>query len=193
MDSDLNRSGGGWSLEVNRPYSWAWADTFTADECDRIIELAHFDMTEATTFGGVTDYRRSSVRFLYPSPATGWMFQRITGIVVAVNDQHFGFDLTDLIEGVQLSRYAAPSGHYDWHVDMTHQNLIRKLSLSVQLSDDDEYDGGDLELSTKQSVIAPRNVGAAILFPSWTSHRVTPVTSGVRYSLVCWVTGPPFR
>jgi len=71
MGSDLNRSGGGWSLEVNRPYSWAWADTFTADECDRIIELAHFDMTEATTFGGVTDYRQSSVRFLQPFDHAG--------------------------------------------------------------------------------------------------------------------------
>ena len=197
MGSDLNRSGGGWSLEVNRPYSWAWADTFTADECDRIIELAHFDMTEATTFGGVTDYRQSSVRFLYPSPATGWMFRRITGIVVAVNNQHFGFDLTGMIEGLQFTRYKPPAGHYDWHCDMAPDKAPRKLSLTIQLSDPDGYTGGDLELAAgggnSDVEVVGRERGRAFLFPSWMPHRVTPVTEGVRYSLVAWITGPLFR
>jgi PKHD-type hydroxylase len=187
---------GGWGLKSDPVDSFCvMPEAFSVAEC----QLIRGWLDETSTVGKVGDdlvdptIRVTENRYLYPSEETQWLFRRITDIVNAANAQHFGFDLTDLIEGVQLSRYAAPSGHYGWHVDMTHQNLIRKLSLSLQLSDDDEYDGGDLELSTKQSVIAPRNVGAAILFPSWTSHRVTPVTSGVRYSLVCWVTGPPFR
>jgi PKHD-type hydroxylase len=170
-------------------------EAFTVTECHLIRGWADDTPTVGKVGGDLVDptIRETENRYLYPSDDTQWLFRRITDIVNGANAQHFGFDLTDLIEGFQLSRYVAPSGHYGWHVDLTHRNLIRKLSLSVQLSDGDEYEGGDLELSSTSRIVAPRQIGTAILFPSWTSHRVTPVTEGVRHSLVSWVTGPPFR
>lgn len=193
----MTRQGGGWSLQVNRPYSWAWADTFTADECERIINFADSDLTDGVTLDGKSGHRRSSVRFLYPEPQAQWMFERITGIVTQTNDEYFGFDLTALIEGFQFTRYESPSGHYDWHCDMAANTAPRKLSLTIQLSDPDNYIGGDLQLSRggaeNDIEVMSRERGRAFLFPSWMPHRVTPVTEGVRYSLVAWVTGPPFR
>lgn len=64
----------------------------------------------------------------------------------------------------------------------------------MQLSDEDDYVGGDLELmfgDEPQKMIRKR--GTILCFPSYVLHRVTPVTEGTRYSLVAWITGPQFK
>lgn len=197
MTNDFNQGGGGWQFAINRPHDWVWANTFTADECDRIIELADCNMVDGPIDGRVSYVRQSSVRFLHPSSVTQWIFQRITDIVIKTNYEYFGFDLTGMVEGLQFTRYDSPDGHYGWHCDMGPDSVPRKLSLTIQLSDPDSYIGGDLQLSPGGSIVeaqvAGRERGRAFLFPSWMPHRVTPVTEGTRYSLVAWVTGPPFR
>ena len=69
----------------------------------------------------------------------------------------------------------------------------RKLSLSVQLSDGADYDGGDLRFPGPTDEPAPRERGALIAFPSFVTHRVEPVTRAERLSLVSWISGRPFR
>ena len=70
----------------------------------------------------------------------------------------------------------------------------RKLSLSLQLTDPSQYEGCDLQFQGGRRIeTAPRTRGALIAFPSYVLHRVTPITRGVRKSLVCWVSGPEFR
>jgi PKHD-type hydroxylase len=71
----------------------------------------------------------------------------------------------------------------------------RKISITIQMSESDEYAGGDLELWTggKESIKAPRGKGVAVLFPSYILHRVSPVTDGIRKSLVLWVGGSHYR
>ncbi|MDB2656544.1 2OG-Fe(II) oxygenase [Crocinitomicaceae bacterium] len=70
----------------------------------------------------------------------------------------------------------------------------RKLSVTVQLSDPDEYEGGDLEfMINHKTVKAPRKKGTIVVFPSFIMHRVTPITKGTRQSIVGWVSGPPYR
>ena len=85
-----------------------------------------------------------------------------------------------------------------------HVGLCRKISVTVNLSDPNDYDGGDLwltkhpqdsninELETFTNP-AFRDKGAVVVFPSWVRHRVTPVTRGTRYSAVAWFNGPPLR
>jgi PKHD-type hydroxylase len=71
---------------------------------------------------------------------------------------------------------------------------VRKLSLVIQLSDEEDYVGGNLELKFgKEPVILSKKRGTMLLFPYYVLHRVTPVTEGTRYSLVSWVTGPAFK
>jgi PKHD-type hydroxylase len=67
--------------------------------------------------------------------------------------------------------------------------------MSIQLSPADEYDGGNLDLMLGRDAlhVADRTPGAGILFPSWVMHRVSPVTRGVRRSLVVWMNGPEFK
>ena len=82
-----------------------------------------------------------------------------------------------------------------WHYDLGERGFAarRKVSVTVQLSDPREYDGGDLELMDGTmgggSTMAPAEQGCAAAFPSYLLHRVTPVTRGVRYVVVAWFAG----
>jgi len=199
LDFDLSeratRSGGGWQLADTTSDTWAWIDVLTPDECDSIIQIGkQVGLFHGTTKGSDNDPRRnSSVAFIHPSETTGWIFRKLTTAVAATN-QFFGFDLTHMLEGIQFTEYRAPGQNYGWHVDAGPGMSTRKLSLIVQLTDPDNYKGGELELNTYGDEIEMDKVrGRAFAFPSWTLHRVKPVTEGLRHSLVVWVTGPPFR
>jgi PKHD-type hydroxylase len=87
------------------------------------------------------------------------------------------------------------NSNYQKHMDLGRPFPNRKLSFSIQLSDDNEYTGGDLRFHyiKTQPEIAPRTRGKIIFFPTWMVHDVTPVTQGIRYSLVGWVNGPNFK
>jgi|TARA_B100000035_G_C20991540_1_gene550410 PKHD-type hydroxylase len=72
----------------------------------------------------------------------------------------------------------------------------RKLSFSLQLSDHDSYEGGNLQFMSDGShriYNAPRKKGTVIIFDSRIRHRVSKVRSGRRESLVGWVNGPRWR
>ena len=112
-------------------------------------------------------------------------------------------------EPMQITRYKK-GGFYKWHIDGFSDSLsaydkpensfmhgkVRKISLTLVLNND--FEGGDLEFSSGskgECEITPikANAGDMIFFTSGMEHRVTPVTKGVRYSLVNWFVGPPIR
>jgi len=189
--------GGAWPLKPDRCENWAWnQDAFTPAELDAIINIGNAaELERASTYGGNDPKVRDSfVQFLFPNEVTDWVFARLAGVIMGMNEAFFGFDLTAMEQGLQFTRYAAPGEHYEWHIDRGMQTGTRKLSLTLQLSDSDTYEGGDLELwFGGEPIKASRDRGMMTFFPSWAMHRVTPVTEGVRYSLVCWVSGPSFK
>lgn len=189
--------GGGWHFKQDFPHEWCWfADAFTPAELDAIIEIGNrIEQQKGTTGGGSSPAIRDSfVSWLFPNEVTSWIFDRLEGVVKNINEQFFRFDLDGMFQGIQFTKYTAPGQHYTWHVDRGHGMGVRKLSLSVQLTDPSEYEGGNLEFKFgEEHQTASRDRGMIALFPSWTLHRVTPVTKGTRYSLVCWVSGPPFK
>ena len=119
----------------------------------------------------------------------------------------WGYDIKTL-ESIQLTHYSEDD-FYDWHVDEYKINLIkdgeksnRKISVTVWLNDPTEYGGGELDLEVRgpnckdwepryDTLKLPKK--SIVIFPSNTWHRVRPVTSGIRKSLVLWFQGPPFR
>lgn len=196
--TDPTRGGGAWPLKVDHVENWAWNDqVFTPEELDAIIEIGKsVELDKASTYGGLQSdkIRNSFVQFLYPGEFTKWIFARLSGAITQMNDQYFGFDLTGMEQGLQFTRYTAPGEHYDWHVDRGHLTPTRKLSLSVQLSDPADYKGGELQFKFgKQDTTVGKQRGMVTFFPSYTLHRVKPVTKGTRYSLVAWISGPPFK
>jgi PKHD-type hydroxylase len=113
-----------------------------------------------------------------------------------LNGQYYRFDLYGFLEDFQYTVYlGGEAGHYDWHIDAGASTVSpRKLSLVLQLSDPSEYEGGELQFMTSSGITTVRKEkGFVVAFPSYTLHRVTPVTSGIRKTIVVWITGPAFR
>lgn len=156
-------------------------------------------MKDAGLVGGQTAHqiRRADIAWLDDIPAASWVMDRMIGLVAQGNREAFGFDLTDFGESPQVARYGAErEGHFGWHSDIGAGNWAakRKLTVVVQLSDPAGYEGGALELWPDSNVATtPRQRGLATVFPSFVLHRVTPVTSGTRWSLTLWAHGPAFR
>lgn len=185
-----------WHFQPDRSESWAyWEDAFSPGECEKIIALGEAQTLEKGKAGGeIKTLRKSDIAFLHPSDQTTWIFQRVAGIVSNLNERFFRFDLLGLGEGLQFTKYSAPGERYGRHVDNGLNMPVRKLSFTLQLSSPDDYEGGDLCLYlSEKATPMQRKQGYVAVFPSWTLHEVKPVTKGTRYSLVAWVTGPPFK
>ena len=189
-------SGSVWHFQPDRTEAWAYCEgAFSPGECEKIIALGESQVLQKGRAGGeLKAIRKSEIAFLYPSEQTTWIFQRVTGIVSSLNEQFFRFDLLGLSEGLQFTKYTAPGERYGRHTDNGLNMPVRKLSFTLQLSAPDDYEGGDLCLYLSEKAIpTQRKQGYVAVFPSWTLHEVKPVTKGTRYSLVAWVTGPPFK
>lgn len=141
-------------------------------------------------------YRSSQIAWIPKTSEWQWVYDRMANLVRTGNDDLWHFDISYMNEEIQYTEYDAEyQGHYDWHVDVGGgKSSLRKISISVQLSEESDYEGGELQFYYKRDIItAPKNCGAVILFPSFMLHRVRPVTKGKRRCLVLWISGPPFR
>ncbi|NNF00921.1 MAG: 2OG-Fe(II) oxygenase [Pyrinomonadaceae bacterium] len=174
------------------------SDGFLPHETIRILEHWDNKKVEKAAVSGEEKYneelRKSSLIGLEPSDDTHWIYERIASLATSVNAQRYGFELRGFLEPLQLMEYKT-GDLFDWHMDFSAGEVShRKLSITVQLSDAESYEGGDLQfMINKEAENAPRRIGSVIVFPSFIRHRVTEVTSGTRYSIVAWLSGPPYR
>ena len=144
--------------------------------------------------------RKTAVSFI--TDRENLMNELVWGFIRQANAEFFKYKL-EYFQAIQFARYQ-DGGHYDWHQDASPQDLAnegRKLSLTFSLTDDTEYDGGLLQFYNGDKPYDDKDhdverdiksVGTVIVFDSRDWHRVTPVTKGVRYSIVCWTVGPNF-
>jgi PKHD-type hydroxylase len=144
-----------------------------------------------------TEIRRTRLKWLNQNNPVASTLGHYTSL--ANRECGWGFDVYG-IESVQVGEYVSEEkGYYDWHMDMlraTEGPGIRKLTAVLQLTDPDEYEGGDLEIRlpfTEEVVTVPKGQGNIVVFPSFLYHRVTPVTHGSRSTAVAWFVGPAFR
>jgi PKHD-type hydroxylase len=143
--------------------------------------------------------RKSQISWFDPNGANAWLFNRIRDCINEVNAHWFGYRL-DGFEGIQFTKYSCNKNQqgdfYSSHKDtvMLPGGTVRKLSFTIQLSDPETYEGGEVILYNSLIDCAPlsRATGSMSLFPSYTIHEVRPVTKGIRYSLVGWCCGPAF-
>lgn len=189
------------------PYSKAtppfatWEGGFSTQELDWLQRLAK--NAEKKAMAGnikneehLSKVRRSNVDWLQKNNETEWLFGRLSHIVSSLNAQYYNFDLTGFGEALQLTNYDCDNeGMYNWHQDYGSDNApSRKMSLTLQLTDPSQYEGGNLQLMTSmQPINVPKQRGLVTVFPSFAVHQVAPVTRGSRQSLVAWITGPVFK
>ena len=184
-----------WNFYLDQLNSYAYLEkAFTKEECETIIKIANAKGLIKGKTKGQSDVRQSQICWLYSSDNLDWVFKKITDIVLNLNNRFFQFDIFGLNEGFQFTNYKAPSDKYGKHVDRTLDFVVRKLSISIQLTDPKEYEGGELYLyDDDKGTLMDKKQGTLILFPSYILHEVTPVTKGERNSLVSWVTGKQFQ
>lgn len=168
---------------------------FTPEECRQLIAEFTPQLTPALIdtldLAQSESLRRSSAVFVAPSKSTIWVFERLGKAVREVNDDVYGFDVSQFREGFQFTRYEVGE-YYGPHFDIGPGKLAeRKLSLTVQLSPPEDYTGGELMIYPE--FVALREQGTMTVFPSFMCHNVFAVKTGIRYSLVAWLAGPPFK
>ena len=179
-----------------QPFATA-AGFLTDAEIDRLLAEHASLVSEGKLAAGNTNaqIRRSQVVMLGDEQKYHWLYDRIWSAAQECNRLFFGVDIVGVETNLQLGRYdSTDRGFYDWHTDFAGVRPLRKLSISIQLSSTEDYDGGDLELmyGTEPHKL-DRTRGAFIVFPSFVLHRVTPVTRGTRWSLVAWIGGARWR
>jgi PKHD-type hydroxylase len=182
-----------------------WEGFLSDDEINYILSRPEWHDQHDAQIGadgvGLVDKekRRTNVSWMRVDRKNHHIWEKITDAIWSANRQFFQFDLTGCYEPAQLGVYTQhDQGHYDWHTDASLCNsnhVYRKLSMSLMLSDPSEFEGGELQVKYGNDDIKQleQKKGRAWFFPSWTLHRVTPVTRGIRRSLVLWVGGPGFK
>ena len=202
---------------------WAFKAAIPPRICDDIIKYALSQKETMARTGGYGDRelkkeevlnmqrkRKSDLVWLNDT----WIYKEIHPYVHMANkNAGWNFDWVRS-ESCQFTKYKL-NQYYDWHCDSwdkpyekegPENGMIRKLSVTCQLTDGSEYTGGELQFDTRsydphmrdedKHVITSKEIlpkGSIVVFPSFVWHRVQPVTRGTRYSLVIWNLGYPFK
>ena len=169
---------------------------FSDNQINKILEIvSNQSLLDASTFLSKTPsdkIRKSKICWL----SEDWIKNLLWEYILKINSNAFKIEVENNAE-VQFTEYRFDeNGHYDWHHDVNWNGQVdidRKISLTVQLSNENEYDGGNFEFEELETNANFKQKGTIIIFPSYLRHRVTPITSGVRKSLVAWFSGPQWR
>lgn len=165
---------------------------FISEDCQKILdEFLVDDPIEAGVEEEKEDQQRKTLIHPIPySEESKWLYERLTEIVANHNYTQYKFNINGIYGPLQLLEYQEGC-FYDWHVDLGDgPSAHRKLSVILQLSDEDSYEGGDVVFkASEEKRTLPRQQGLVCSFPSYVLHKVTPVTKGKRYAIVGWALG----
>jgi PKHD-type hydroxylase len=190
--------------QTNDSQNFYWyKQGFTKEELDKIYnDVAQLPFEKATILGennteAIKAIRSSSIKWIPKNQNWQWLYDKLMNMALEANNSLWHFDLISVDEKIQYTEYYdTADGHYTWHQDIGGGSASkRKISITVQLSDPEEYEGGDLEMwqGGEAIVKSERGAGVVFIFPSYMMHRVTKVTKGTRRSFVLWVGGQHYR
>tara|TARA_R110002012_G_scaffold308765_1_gene515392 strand:+ start:1016 stop:1603 length:588 start_codon:yes stop_codon:yes gene_type:complete len=176
---------------------------FTPEQCNIISKIGRSLPPQTAEVGGGgekgsvdTKTRISHISWIpFNNLEAKPMYEKLNEVMYMTNKRHFNFENMELNENAQYTEYPE-GGFYNWHMDLDTNMLkeppVRKISMSLILSADNEFEGGGLEIQKPGNILSPKQ-GHAVFFASFINHRVVPVTRGVRKSLVVWFGGEPFK
>ena len=177
---------------------WWKEKAFSPQLCDLIINEANWAQEQDAGFVYQNQKnldhfkRKTKIIFEEVDSIAGCILQ--TYIQIANVKANWNFNI-HYLQTVQIGKYE-DQGHYDWHIDTMKPGefgMQRKLSAVLFLSNPEDYEGGVFELKSLKQPLGKLPRGSIIVFPSYLSHRVTPVTKGTRYTATSWMMGPTFR
>jgi hypothetical protein len=167
----------------------------TDADCDEIISAClEFPLTPPTTVDEdrYPGHRQARSRKVGLNDRTRWLFELLCDVASEATRTSFRFKLTGISRAPQYVEYSPGRGHFARHNDYSHDQADspRKLTVIIQLSAPEMYEGGRLQTFDVDKNDLPRERGSILVFPSFVYHCVTPVTQGVRRALVSWISGP---
>ena len=181
---------------------------FTPEQCNIISRLGRSlppqDAEVGGGTGGVLDTktRISHISWIpFNHPDAKPMYNKLQEVLYMTNKRHFGFENMEINEQAQYTEYPE-GGFYNWHMDLDvdgkKEPPVRKISMTLILSPEHEFEGGGLQIEnpggTGEWMDTPHeDRGDMIMFPSFMRHQALPVTKGTRKCLVAWIAGPPLR
>ena len=171
---------------MNRLDSNAWGDLGVYSE-----ESSNNNAVDSTS-------RKGKGQLLAPNPEDSHPFPHLSRVMAQINDSHWNFDIRyiDFINDSPAVFKYEVGGKFGWHFDCIPTQPTRKLSYTIQLSDSNDYEGGDLEFfdgGINMKTPEFRQKGNIIVFPSYAWHHITPITKGIRYAMVGWIHGPTYK
>jgi len=176
---------------------------FTPSQCRDIINMGHQQKSEEAKVGSTekkegrhdTKMRVTTISWI-PFSKMPDMYKTIERSMLQANRNHFGYEGMMITEPAQFTEYPK-GGFYDWHMDgevnCHYEPPVRKISMTILLSPENEFEGGDLEFMSEGGKPPQLIQGQAVYFCSLIRHRVAKVKKGIRRSLVMWFGGPPFK
>jgi len=169
----------------------------SSEECNEIV-LNSSVWVEGTVFKFGKYFVNKSFRSVQISnqPLSLELLDNIFKTIFLTNSKTFRYHLEGYNEKDPplVFRYSDErKDHYVWHTDTISGDMVRKLSFSIQLTDPLDYEGGDLEFMPEIKDNKIKLQGHMTIFPSFLTHRVSPVTKGTRHAIVGWIYGPEFR
>ena len=208
---------------IDKDYYWYFKNAIGSKTCDDIIKLGlekkpKLAETEGYLYKTISkktmlNKRHSKTVFLKEK----WIENFMIPLIQEANRRSFWNYQLDFLQDAQFTIYAK-NQHYGWHQDFSIHSFpyerqfrqeengkVRKLSLTCQLNDPSEFEGGEFEFDFRNydpdkrkkkhglEATEVRSKGSVIVFPSYVWHRVKPITKGSRYSLVMWALGKPWQ
>jgi PKHD-type hydroxylase len=190
-----------------KPFSYIIDNGFFSSQDVDIINnyCKGLNLSEGSLFSGESNYseRKANIAFIHSKDhINGWIYDKLNTLIGYYNDNYFGYDLV----GYDYMQYAeyTESCHQNFHMDISFtidknyiSDTLRKLSVVLLLSEPEvDFTGGDFLLNLSHEGRAERvnlRKGSVVMFPSFIIHKVAPVTSGLRKTLVVWPIGPKFK
>ena len=204
-------------------YYWYFQSAVPSRICDEIIKYSKSIQDQLATTGGYGDPKKlnqKQIKDLKKKRDSDivwlnerWIYKEVQPYVHQANASAGWNFQWDHSESCQFTQYKKGQ-YYDWHCDGWDKpyqrqagdpsnGKVRKLSVTLTLSDPKDYKGGELEFDfrnldpdKKRNVKKCKEIdeqGSVIVFPSFVYHRVTPITHGIRYSLVMWSRGEAWK
>ena len=171
----------------------------TKSQCEDLINYFEQNQSQDSELAGQYDKNimnkevRNTEEMIYTDEK---MLSKIKMVLELSNISTYHYNIQEM-SSVKLLKYGV-GGRYKWHTDCgAKETSTRKLTAIIQLSDENDYQGGDLEFGItdktgQNNYTATRKQGSIIIFPAFLSHRVTPITEGKRYSMLSWMLGDTF-
>lgn len=171
----------------------SYNNVFTKEECNEIISYSNNYIENHTSNIEIN----MKMCYLLPDKKNNFIYDRIRKLVIETNMNIWNYNLYDFGEPIKFLEYNEKyNSHLKVHNDIGNVRgweSFRKLTIIVQLTDENTYEDCNLMIQNGDKLVTTNKIqGSIIIFPSFMMHQVTPITKGIRNSLVLWAYGPPF-